>query len=558
MDGLIARQNRPRAPLEVDTTLPEGWDGTADETPATAALFQTALDGAAAAQVSGIYIIELDKDTTYDLAGGFNIDNASYGGTNWVVIRSSGYESSPPVAVGTRVVSGDEANQARIEITDGSLPFICDYGSHHIVFVGLEFFNNINTVKQFMLIGHSKTTAVDATQVSEISHHIGIDRCIFHAPTTTILHLHGLRISCDDFYLTNSRLAGIKHTSDGQGVQTVNSRGPWHIENNYVEASGENFLFGSGFDLVIEGVVISDVTFIRNHCNKPSIWNKWHADFNGIPDANGWEVKNSFEIKTGQRFNISGNVFSGTWSRGQNGTIFLLTLRAGAISISGQLPTDPNATIKDIRIENNLFKEMMRWMNFLVEEDFSTSPSIPMERVLIQNNLVYEQGGNDYGADGFSTGRHLNIQSGNRLRPANDIVFNHNTTVWSNGHPEGHLGMDFETDTIICKDFTLTNNILYDGQFDYSKLGSSGKMPDRTKTLIADNNGIIDPAFNNDWAGVGSGNVTAATLVAAKFTDEVNLDYTLQSDSPFKGIADNGIDAGVFFPDLNNAIAGVE
>ncbi len=50
-----------------------------------------------------------------------------------------------------------------------------------------------------------------------------------------------------------------------------NGPGPWTVENNYLEASGENILIG-GASPKIPNLVPADLTFRHNHLFKPLSW----------------------------------------------------------------------------------------------------------------------------------------------------------------------------------------------------------------------------------------------------------------------------------------------
>ena len=68
-----------------------------------------------------------------------------------------------------------------------------------------------------------------------------------------------------------------------------NGPGPFRIENNYLEAAGENFMLG-GTDPAISNLVPSDVIFRGNQLAKPREWR-------GLK----WTVKNLFELKNARR-----------------------------------------------------------------------------------------------------------------------------------------------------------------------------------------------------------------------------------------------------------------
>ena len=79
--------------------------------------------------------------------------------------------------------------------------------------------------------------------------------------------LNGARLK-----ILNSYVSDIKAVSaDSQAIAGYNGAGPFTIENNYLEAAGENVLFG-GADPAVTNLVPSDIVLRRNHLFKPLAW----------------------------------------------------------------------------------------------------------------------------------------------------------------------------------------------------------------------------------------------------------------------------------------------
>ena len=72
---------------------------------------------------------------------------------------------------------------------------------------------------------------------------------------------------------------------DTQAIGGWNGPGPFLIENNYIEAAGENIMFG-GNDPNIPNLVPSNITIRRNLISKPLAWM-----------TQAWTVKNLIELK---------------------------------------------------------------------------------------------------------------------------------------------------------------------------------------------------------------------------------------------------------------------
>ena len=94
---------------------------------------------------------------------------------------------------------------------------------------------------------------------------------------------------------------------DTQAICGWNGPGPVPIENNYLEAAGENIMFG-GTRPGIPNLVPSDITIRRNQLSKPLAWM-----------AQAWTVKNLLEFKNAQNVLVEGNTIENNWAAGQQG-----------------------------------------------------------------------------------------------------------------------------------------------------------------------------------------------------------------------------------------------
>ena len=72
--------------------------------------------------------------------------------------------------------------------------------------------------------------------------------------------------------ILNSYFANCKHfTVEAQAIAGFNGPGPYRIENNYIEGTGENIIFG-GANPRIPNLIPSDIAIRRNHIVKPLSW----------------------------------------------------------------------------------------------------------------------------------------------------------------------------------------------------------------------------------------------------------------------------------------------
>ncbi len=528
---------------KVDTSLPVGWDAPADATPANSAELVQAL--ANAVQDSGTYVIELAAGTTY--TGNFVIDNKA--GTDWLIIRTAGWESSPPVAEGKRVTPADASSMARLLSPNSQNQPIMHlgFGAHHVRFIGVEFAVDVPIVALVMVGANAATTGAPTVD-SEIAHHIGFDRVYIHSTSETNKSRVGLHVAANNFFVINSRIDNIKDGADAQAIYSANSWGPHLIENNYLEATGENILYG-GDAATVDQLVNSDITILRNHFTKRPEWNANGPSYNGI----NWGVKNLFELKNARRVHFHSNVLENNWLDSQVGYAIALTPRNGW-SPNGSV-LNPWAQVKDITIENNIIRNTGRLFTMMSEDDWA--PSETLERVTIRNNLSYSQGGLVSGVDGRTFNVLASLPNG---MPVKDLIIDHNTFAFSEGHLGSAVIVPERNDVANIDGMTFTNNI-----FDHGRFGFNLKLGVEITNYDVSGNGFYFPADDGIaawWAEAGRfdgaypGNFMANTIDDVRFTDHANLDYTLANDSPFKGIL-GGNDPGVDYSELNTALLGV-
>jgi hypothetical protein len=116
--------------------------------------------------------------------------------------------------------------------------------------------------------------------------------------------------------VTGSYISDIKVVGqDSQAIGGWNGPGPFVITNNYLEAAGENIMFG-GADPAIPNLVPSDITIEQNTLAKPPAWR-----------SQRWQVKNLLELKNARRVTIQSNTLEYVWSAAQSGVAILFTGR---------------------------------------------------------------------------------------------------------------------------------------------------------------------------------------------------------------------------------------
>jgi hypothetical protein len=94
------------------------------------------------------------------------------------------------------------------------------------------------------------------------------------------------------------------------------------IFNNFIEASGENILFGGAKSEINP----TDIEIRRNHLYKPLSWKEGEPGYAPATGGNPFIVKNHFELKSGIRVLFEANLLENSWGGfSQTGFSILLT-----------------------------------------------------------------------------------------------------------------------------------------------------------------------------------------------------------------------------------------
>jgi len=218
-------------------------------------------------------------------------------------------------------------------------------GANHYRLIGLEVTRSI---------GGGPISHLIAPQANAPADHIIVDRSWVHGTaqdeTTRGVYFSGVTSGgvIDSFFTDFHCIAMTGSCTDAQavagGLGDLPS-GPIKITNNFLEASGENILFGGGPATLVP----ADIEVRHNYLFKPMIWMRGQPGFVGGHDGNPFIVKNHFELKNAQRVLYEGNVAEYTWGGfSQQGYSLLLTPKnqAGA----GNSNLCPSCLVSDVTI----------------------------------------------------------------------------------------------------------------------------------------------------------------------------------------------------------------
>jgi hypothetical protein len=181
------------------------------------------------------------------------------------------------------------------------------------------------------------------------------------------IEAHGARVT-----ITRNHIAGfLEQRRQSQGIYASNGPGPYLIEDNYVEASGENILFG-GDDPRIRDLVPSDITVRGNLLFKPQDWRQKKGS-----------VANLFELKNAKRVLVEHNVLDGNWADIQVGIPILFTPR-------NQYGKAPWSVVADVVFRHNVVKNTPAGFSVNILGTDNEAPSQQTARIRIEHNLFLD------------------------------------------------------------------------------------------------------------------------------------------------------------------------
>jgi hypothetical protein len=357
--------------------------------------------------------------------GPFTLPNKR--GSGWITVRTSASGSRLP-PMGTRVHPADAAVMPKLEAASRSV-IIAAAGAHQYRFVGIEIRPRAGAfLYNLVLLGD------DDASVEALPHHLIFDRCYLHGDPVKGTR-RGIAMNARDAAVIDSYLSDFKEAgADAQAIAGWNGPGPFKIDNDYLEAAGENVLFG-GADPAITNLVPSDIEIRGNHFTKPLSWKLSDPSYAGTP----WTVKNLLELKNARRVLIDGNLFEHNWVHAQSGFAILFTVR-------NQDGGSPWSVVEDVTFANNVVRHTAAGVNVLGYDDIH--PSRQTRRIVMKNNVFDDVGGAQWGGGG----RLFQLLDG----PA-DVVIDHNTAFQT-----GHIIM---TEGRPSTGFVFQNNIALHNEY---------------------------------------------------------------------------------------------
>lgn len=544
----------------VTTLVPSGGD------------FQSALNNANCGDT-----IQLQSGATF--SGLFKIPSKSCDAQHWIIVRTSAPDSSLPAEnvrvspcyAGVSSLPGRPAlnctsttnvmAQILYNQTAGSGPIQFESGANFYRFIGVEITRSVGTGYIGALV--SAETGVTADQII-------IDRSWVHGTsqdeTAVGVALAGLTNTSvidsylDDFHCT-AKVGSCTDSHAVAGGTGSGGNGPYQIVNNFLEASGENIMFGGGAATASP----ADIYISQNHFYKPMMWLQGQPGFVGGVGGNPFVVKNHMELKNAQRILAENNIFENTWGGfSQVGFSILLTPK-DQYDVITKTNICPLCQVTDVTVRYSTISHVgagIQIANVLSDGGGVASAG---ERYSIHDVVIDDISVAKYdGGGGF-----LEMGNGWSTNPLNSVTVNHVTAF---PDPAGHdLNVYNITTNPMMWGFTFTNNIVNSTNFPvWNGLGEPTSCSVKDVPITSLTACFTSYSFtNNVIAAVPSGypastwpagNSFPASDSVIQFTNYSNGnggDYQLLPSSPYKNTGTDGKDPGADIAAVQAAITGV-
>jgi len=527
--------------------------------------FQDALDHASCGDT-----ITLQAGATF--SGRFRLRQKNCDDSHWIIIRTSAGDSELP-AEGSRLTpcyagvaslpgrpdlhcTSTKNVLARLVFTGkaGEGPVIFDSGANHYRLLGLE-------------ITRAETddtiTALIAPEVRCAANHIVLDRLWVHgtsqAETTRGVYLTGTAdVAVVDSSFTDFHCISVSGTcTDSQAIGGGGGdfpSGPYKIVNNFLEASGENILFGGGRATITP----TDIEIRHNYLFKPLTWKPGQPGFVGGKSGRPFIVKNLFELKNAQRVLFEGNILEDNWGGvGQQGFAIVLTPR-------NQVPNVcPLCRVTDVTLRYCRILHTASGMNIANAPSDTGGISTAGERYSIHDLIFDDIDGEFYKGFGAFA---MVISNG---PPLHDVKIDHVTAFPS----RVALILRADTSKPRIQNFALTNSILGAGErevtstggkencaFGAAKLGPAAVLKTCFDSSVFAHNAIIRPLAA--WPSENFSAKSEDSVGFVNFSGGKNGDYRLcnakgqpascKQVSPYIHAGSDGKDLGA---DVNAVVA---
>ncbi len=507
-----------------------------------------------------------------EFAGFFTFPAKPCDDAHWIVLRTSAADADLPPE-GTRITpcyagvpslpgrpdyrcTSPSNVMARIIFDKkGRGPLNFTEGANHYRFIGLEITRSSPGATIYNLAGFAGA-----------GNHVVFDRVWMHGTaqdeTTRGVALGGSRYVAivdsyfNDFHCVASTGACVDSQTIAGGLGS-REMGPYKIANNFLEAAGENVMFGGGAATLSP----ADIEIRHNHMFKPITWRPGADHFVGGTSGKPFIVKNLFELKNAQRVLFEGNVLENVWAGfTQAGFAVLLTPK-------NQNNQCPSCKVTDVVMRFNRISHMASGMQMGTGLSDAGGAASGGERYSIHDNIFDDIDGKEYGGFGAFS------QVTSTQPTLRDIRISHNTAF----APKALLLLGVGTDREKIINFVFTDNLVGVGENDIFSTGGGdkncafqprGQGPASVLKKCFANAVVTGNVFIGSNKGWPEGNFYSkdADSVLEDFRGGKAGNYRIcrnkqshcKKAAPFLGAASEGKDPGADLDAVRAATAGVD
>ena len=519
--------------------------------------------------------IKLQAGATF--TGTFRFPAVGCDANHWIIVRTSAPDSSLP-AEGHRltpcyagVMSMPGRPQfpcksprnvlAKVVAASVVGPVIFKTGANHYRLTGLELARMTGTKSAATLV---------SVEHGGFATHIVLDRSWLHGSaegeTHVGINLSGTRyVGVVDSYFSDFHCVALSaacleaHAVNG-GLGDYQG-GPYKIEDNFLEASGQAIMFGGGRATTTP----TDITIRFNHFFKPWQWMKGNSPFQGGSSGTPFIVRHALELKNAARVLIENNLVENVWGGfGEEGTAILLTPK-NQHTFSGE-NVCPTCKVTDITVRYTRISHASGGFEITTALSGKDGAAAKAGARISIHDIVMDDIRRSY----LGGGRLFLVANSWPSNPLHAITINHIT-----GFPDASSGILVLGNSLSNPEmygFVFTNNIVTMGKYPVWNTGGGpascayADLPlTSLKTCFSSykfmNNALVGDPSRFPPSFWPDGNLFAQDVQALDFVrsaSAVGGNYQLQPTSPYKNLGTDGKDLGADIVGLTHAIKGVE
>jgi len=520
--------------------------------------------------------IKLQAGATF--TGTFRFPALGCDANHWIIVRTSAPDSSLPAEghrltpcyAGVASLPGrppfpcKAARNVLARVVAASVvgPVIFKTGANHYRLTGLELVRMTGTKSAATLV---------SVENGGFASHIVLDRSWLHGNAEGETHI-GVNLSgttyvgvvdsyFSDFHCVALSAACLEAHAVSGGLGDYRG-GPYKIEDNFLESSGQAIMFGGGRATTTP----TDITIRFNHFFKPWQWMKGNFPFQGDLSGKPFIVRHALELKNAARVLAENNLVENVWGGfGEEGTAILLTPK-NQHTISGE---NICATCKVTDVTVRYTRISHASGGFEISTSLSGggdgAPAKAGARISIHDVVM-----DDISRRYLGGGRLFLMQNSWPTNPLHAIAINHIT-----GFPDtkgGILVLGNSLSYPKMYGFVFTNNIVTTGKYPVWNAGGGpascayAEVPRNTLTTCFSsykftNNALVGDSSRYPPSSWPDGNLFAPDMQAVDFvrsSSDIERNYQLQPTSPYKHLGTDGKDLGADMLGLTQALQGVE